>query len=341
MNYMSFFSKKKAPAHYRLIVDIEPHSIGLGLTLGSASKLEFIDRQYVAYEKRPTMKQMQSKLTALLKEMLRTSIAPYLNGAGIGSILCIHSAAWSIAETHTVDLQFPKAVKVQEKLILESVRNHRLEGVVNAEQNNLELVYHHMQKVRLNGYPTEHPWDKLAQNVSCDLVEGYVDTSMKKLAENLLLQYEAKLTHVPEGFVAINAAKEVIPEVGKVLVVHVEGETTEIILADDKALAFSHVSLAVKGTRIPTKKEQAAINDAIDAWRNNFIKGAHAVCGDNMPEKIFFFSATHDMHIVEHMLTSNKITAWSNKKHEIINLFGKKSFQHDFMIAAGALYVVE
>ncbi len=99
--------------------------------------------------------------------------------------------------------------------------------------------------------------------------------------------------------------------------------------------------MAAQGSRLPTKKETAIINDAIEMWRNNFLKGVQAICGINVPEQIMFFSAIHDMNIAAYMLDPEKINAWSGKKHVITNLYGKKSFQHDFMIAAGANYIVK
>ncbi len=365
---MSFFSSKKAPTKYRLIVDLEPQSVGLGLALQGSTALEFIDRQYISYGQRPDFRQMQAKLAALLKSMLQGTITSYMANGEIASILCIHSAAWSIAETHTVDLQFPKPVKVQEKLIIDSVRAHRNDHVVKAQSNNLELVYHRIQKVRLNGYYADVPWDKSAQNISCDVVEGYIDASMKKFCEDVLLHYEAPLTHVPEAFIVTHAAAACMPEHEDALLVHIAGETTEVVYGNrmqlkqsasspagitgiirdvaafthgDESLAFSHINMAARAVRIPTKKEQTVIAQAVAAWRNEFVKAVNAVCADHVPEQILFFSSVHDMAIAEYMLQQCALETWSNKKHQIINLFGKKSFQHDFMIAAGALYVVE
>jgi hypothetical protein len=222
--------------------------------------------------------------------------------------------------------------------------------------------------VRLNGYHTALPWGKVAQNISCDLVEGYIDESMRKMYEDVLLRFVPRLTHVPEAFVVMNAARTIVPEARDLLVVHLGGETTEIMLGDqehlkrsasvpsgissilrsiadlshgDYEIAFSHLNMAARGSRLPTKKEQVAITDAIKVWKNDFLKTVHVTCGDNVPEQICFFTAMHDMKIAEYMLDTKDISGWSGKKHELVNLFGKKTFQHDLIIAAGANYVVE
>lgn len=365
---MSFFSSKKAPMQYRLIIDIEPNSVGWGLVLPGSTKLEYVDRLYVAYEKQPTLKQIQSKLSRVLKDIVTNAVPRQLNGGVIASGLCIHASAWSVAETHIIDLTFPKLVKLEEKLVVESVRNHRSGAVSNASQNNLELVYHQVQHVRLNGYPVQDPWGKITQNISCDLIEGYIDQTMRVFCDDILLSHVPHMTHVPEAFVSAGAAQEIDPAISDFLLVHVGGETTEITYSleghiqktasvpsgispivrkvseyvhDDMKLAFSHVTLAARGSRIPTKKEQQIIETEVNAWRDALITGVHAVCGDNVPEHIIFFSAFHEMGIAEYMLNTDKITAWSNKKHQLINMFGKKSFQHDAMIAAGALYIVK
>jgi hypothetical protein len=365
---MSFFSSKNAPVQYRLIIDIEPNSVGWGLVLPESTKLEYVDRLYIAYDKRPTLKQIQTKLSRVLKDIITNAVPRQLNGGVIASGLCIHASAWSVAETHVIDLTFPKPVKLEEKLVIESVRNHRSGAVSNASQSNLELVYHQVQRVRLNGYPVEHPWGKIIQNISCDLIEGYVDKEMREFCDDILLSHVPHITHVPEAFVSAVASNELELPTKDLLLVHVGGETTEItyVLNDhiqktasvptgispiirevsesvhgDMNLAFSHVATAARGARIPTKKEQAVIEAEINSWRDAFIEGVHAVCGDNVPEHIVYFSAFHDMKIVEYMLTTDRITAWSNKQHVLVNIFGKKTFQHDFMIAAGALYIVK
>lgn len=362
---MSFFASKSSATQYRLIVSFEPHSVAVGLTLINSSKLEYIDRHFITYGKRPSMKQMQTRLSAIFREVMIKLLRSISNYKIVG-ITCIHSSAWSLAETHAVDLQFQNPTKILEKSIIENVHKYRSKNILSIE--GLELVYHHIQKIKINGYYSENPWGKMAQCLSCDLIEGYVDTMMKKFAEDELLRYAPSVVHVPEGFVILNAARSIISDQDEVLIVHVGGETTELILASkdflkqtasipmgisslvrasagflhgNEALALSHISLAAKGYRIPTKKEQVAIKNCVEDWRNNFFSVTHVLCNNNIPEHIYYFAAVHNSSTAQFMLDPQKIAALSGKKHKIERLFGKKTFQHDFIIAAGANYIVE
>ena len=365
---MSFFSRKKDVAHYRLIVNLEPHSVGIGLTKAHSSKIEYIDRQYISYSGKPSLHHVQAKVKALAKHMLHTKVIPFIGNGKISSGLCIHSSTWSIAEAHTLDMHFPKPVKVTERLVAEKIQHHRTHSSEQAGLRNLELVYHHVQNIRLNGYNAPKPFGNTASHISCDLIEGFIDTSMKKVSEEIILTYTNTLTHVPEGFIIMNAAQHVLPQHKDVLIVHGDKETTEIMLGEgdhmrraasspigihhiirslaasvhgDDKVAFSHLHMAAKGSRILGRKEYVALERAVGEWRTAFLKTAHALCGENLPESIAFYAALQDMPIAEFLLKDEKIAVWSGKKHEITNLFGKKSFQHDLMIAAGALYVVE
>lgn len=365
---MSFFSSKKSAVQFRLIVDVQPNSIGVGITHPESSELKYIDRQYVAYGRRPTARQMQSKLSDMLAAMMQTKVMPFIASGRIASVLCLHSSAWCIAETHTVDLHFPRPMRITEDLVVKSVNKHRAGRDAHSNIDDGELVYHHIQKVRLNGYSTDHPWNKTAQFVSCDFIEGYVDRTMKRLCDAALLRYGTSVVHVPEAFVITEMARQTFPKIDQLFIVYMGGETTEImygdryhlrrsasapvgiagivrkvaaVIHDNNEVAFSHIRTAVKGNRMPTKKEQSAISDAVNDWRNAFLKAVHMVCGNCVPEKVLFLSSLHDTDIAEYLITDKKLSVWSGKEHEVINLFGKKSFQHDAMIAAGASYVVK
>jgi hypothetical protein len=265
-------------------------------------------------------------------------------------------------------MNFPKPLQIQEKIIIDSIRSKRSEATVKKEQQDLELVYHQIQKVKLNGYYAASPWGKTAQNISCDLIESYVDKSMRKICDDILLKFSPSVTHIPEAFISTNTVHFVFPNMNDFLLIHIGGETTEIthcikehiqrtascpsgvssiirsvaeLLKSNFSLAFSHVAMAAKGYRISTKKEQVVIDKSVENWRGDLIGGISAVCGNNVPENILFFSAQHDSHITEFMIDENKLSAWSNKKHVLTNISIKNTFRQDIMIAAGAQYIVE
>jgi hypothetical protein len=372
--HMGFFSSKKPTSYCTLIADISPNSIGLGVAEIKAGKttLIYTNREYISYAKAPTLDQMSTKISALLKNMLLVVRKKYV----LTKSCVVHSSAWSISGTHTVDMELPKPIKADEKFVMEEIAKHRTSKIA---QEGLTLVYYHIQRVRLNGYVVVDPWGKLAQHISCDVVQASIDTKIKNLIDDILLPSVHDISHIPESIATLNAVRYLVPDMNKTLLVHIGGETTEVVYGGidmlagsgstpagiytvlralekttghDTELAFSHLIMSIRESRLPTQKEQTLIENSFEEWRKKLYRAMHAVCGNNaMPQDIVVFAVPHYMPIAMKLMDSKKLTLWTGRDHHVVNILDRNNsnfliptnvgIMHDFMIAVGAFYVVQ
>ncbi len=373
---MSFFSNEpRNTLLSTLILDISSHSIGVALVSKPKEGLPeifYAHREYVSYEKKPTAKQIQSKILLLIKDIFENHLIPTIAGFRtkeiaykINHVYVMHSLAWSFSTTRHIEVTFEKEVVVTEEMLCKLALEN-----ANADKDataNMKLISRFMSDVRLNGYKIKNPWGKKTKKLFTTSSETYIDQTMIKLVEEeIWKRTHSIIEHTPESYNILETLRNDLKEDDFKSIVHLGGETTEVILIvnkqcrstisipygvnslcrevgieeeSDHHIAYAHITGALSKKRSFKKSERAAYDAASLEWKGKIWKAIHdLVEGGSMPATLYIVSLPHHEPIAKEVCNENSYKEFSQLNNAEVIMYNSMDLKGFYNVRSGVSY---
>lgn len=372
---MGFFnSSKRKEIKASLIVDISPHSIAIGIILRGEKAmphLAYMHREYVTYGRKPSVKEISQKLSKLLVKIIETEIIGFVkNFSSKDSKLSIvdsyimHSLAWSHSVVRKLIIDHDSEILIT-KENLDRIAEETAKK--QSDTKGMLLLSRIISDIDLNGYDVKNPWNKKAKKLSLTATETYIDESMIKLVENAIeKRIKLKFIHTSEGYAAYEVMKYTHPEHKELVMIHVGGETTEMVMIEngvlkaassvpygvhtlcriwgtgkehDQEIAYSHIIAALSKTRAFTKSEKSNFDAEIKKWQLAIEESLHTMSkGLPLPSDLYLVSLPHYRLIAEAIIKDESFLVWSEKNHIVRSVYEEPHPSNLYTVEKGALY---
>jgi|TARA_Y100000310_G_scaffold225067_1_gene227039 cell division ATPase FtsA len=262
-----------------VIFDIGSGSVGAALATVSPDDnipmVLYSTRAPIAYKKNIHsyifMKSMFASFQDAALEIVQKGI-PNLAREGIevrniNKILCIFSSPWYKSQTNLLKFKKEKYFDVSKKEIEKAVMdvNEEFQGnSVNEEGDRKlkksKLIEKNITQIRLNGYPTNNPYDKKATNVELSLFLSKISSSVYENIREIIDKtfYTENISFHSFALVSFSVVRDIFHTKKNFLLMDIGGEVTDISLVRDEML-YSTASFPL-GRNFLTRQVLEALN---------------------------------------------------------------------------------
>ena len=245
---MGFLFSKKPVLKVELVLDIGSKSVGGGVfdrTPEGKARLLYTAREPIVFQQKLT----GENLTLAMRRSLDTVLL-HLEKYGVGhlrsdrehiyevcSVTVVVSSPWHASETRLLKLKFDKPTPITKVVIEELVNNEeksfekRAEGASEGG-GGFEVLEQKIIEMRLNGYPTARPYDKLASELEVRVFGSIITPEIFKLIKTLVGKRFPvdRFEFHTFSLTAFASIRDLFPAVNHFLIVQIGGEVTDITI---------------------------------------------------------------------------------------------------------------
>ncbi|HJO89703.1 MAG: hypothetical protein QGH85_00420 [Candidatus Pacebacteria bacterium] len=262
-----------------VIFDVGSGSVGVALATISAEDnipiVLYSTRVPIAYKENVYsdlfMKSMLTSFQNASLEIIQKGI-PNLTKKGIkvkdiSKVLCIFSSPWYKSQADLIKFKKEKAFDVSEKEIKEAVikvneefrKNSMTEGT-DEETKKPKLIEKNIVQIRLNGYPTNNPYDKKTKSVELSLFLSKISGDVYKNINKILSEvfYTDDISFHSFALVSFSVVRDIFNVEKNFILMDIRGEVTNISLIRNETL-YSTASFPL-GRNFLTREVASALN---------------------------------------------------------------------------------
>jgi len=185
----------------------------------------------------------------------------------ISKVLCIFSSPWYKSQADLIKFKKEKAFDVSEKEIKEAVikvneefrKNSMTEGT-DEETKKPKLIEKNIVQIRLNGYPTNNPYDKKTKSVELSLFLSKISGDVYKNINKILSEvfYTDDISFHSFALVSFSVVRDIFNVEKNFILMDIRGEVTNISLIRNETL-YSTASFPL-GRNFLTREVASALN---------------------------------------------------------------------------------
>ena len=231
---------KNSSKNYIAILDVRDGSVG-GMLVLIDKENKIPEKVYSVRKELPFQKIFSYKRTFYATmQAINSVIADILKNSGHvpEKILCMMGPHLHISQTRIIKSSFDKPTKITEKLINELVRSdlkifedmHFHNVLADSESLNT-MLDHKIMQVKLNGYNTPVPFDKIASDIEISVYVSMMSRVVKKDLESIISKgfHNNFIDFHSYSFALFDSTRGLNIERDGFVVVDVESELTEVI----------------------------------------------------------------------------------------------------------------
>jgi hypothetical protein len=250
-----FAFSKRADSQAELIIDVGSKSVGGGIfekIPNGGAKLLYTAREPIAFQTELTGDNLFASMTRSLNNLLlhlqKYGVSHLRTPSGqkyrIHSANVIISSPWHASETKTLRLNFDKPIPITKSVIGEILEKEeksfesQLAG--NAKiQRDFCVLERKIIEMRLNGYSTETPYGKEADNLEILMFNSIISSKILEKIESLINRYFHIENFIFHSFSVASfvSIRDLFPGTQDFSIVQIGGEITDIIIVKKGSIA--------------------------------------------------------------------------------------------------------
>lgn len=328
----------KIKQSYFVIFDVGSGSVGAALVTVSPDDniptVLYSTRVPIIYKKdvysdlfmRSMLASFQNAASEIMQEGISALAKKDIKVKNINEILCIFSSPWYKSQTDLIKFKKDKTFDVSEgeikKTILnadEEFRKDPMSGGADGTLKKSQLIEKDIVQIRLNGYPTNNPYDKKTNSAELSLFLSKVSSDTYKYIKNILdrVFYTKNVSFHSFALVSFSVVRDMFHTEKNFILMDIRGEVTDISLvrnetlystasfplgrnfltrkasedlntAPEEANSLIRVFLEGKGGSSESEKIKTILNDAQKSWLSSFRKVlADLSEGLSLPSTVF------------------------------------------------------
>lgn len=185
-------------------------------------------------------------LSSMLESLGKVAKAMHESGVGtVRNFFCVLSSPWYASQTRVVKMRRDAPEPVTRRSVTELVRREidrfkaaNIEKYARVGEEEMEIMETHTIQIKLNGYPTAHPYGTLARSMEMSL---YISMAPRRVLDSVRARIGAvmdikKMQFGSFSLVAFSTIRDMFAHKNNFLFMDISGEVSDISLVKGNVL---------------------------------------------------------------------------------------------------------